>query len=133
MGFSSFTSALSGKDIYNVHREDKHEGISIVFPDNSFIFGDYDGYGGIQTGVTKDSLFNIWVLAAIDGDLETYMSLDEKTHEELRSKAITEFYEDRLTIKVMTAQEMVDLGSSLIEYDDLKPSLSAKSQGYWDE
>ena len=48
MGLFSWTSIISGKDIYNQYST-KHKGIAMLMPNDSLIVGDYDGYGGIIT------------------------------------------------------------------------------------
>jgi len=48
MGFFSWTSIVSGKDIFN-HNSKNHKGIAMLMPDDSLIVGDYDGYGRIIT------------------------------------------------------------------------------------
>ena len=128
MGFSSFTSALSGKDIFNVYREDKHEGICIVFTNSSFIFGNYDGYGRV---LTKSGEIDVYVISALDGDLDSYFALDENEFEELRWFAIQEFSKGNLIIKAITENELFESLDADIDYEKLKPSENAMSQGYF--
>jgi hypothetical protein len=55
MGFFSWRSTVSGKDIMNIYGND-HKGIAIMLPDNTIIQGDYGGYGDIHVdgGETVD-------------------------------------------------------------------------------
>jgi hypothetical protein len=130
MGFSSFKSALSGKDIFNVYREDKHEGICIVFPDDTFVFGDYDGYCRVSL---KSMTIDIWVIVKLKGDLDRYFKIakDSELFESIRREAISDYYNGNMIIKAITEREMIDTKDADMAYDKLNASKPAEGHGYW--
>ena len=131
MGFSSYTSVVSGKSIMNKYGED-HEGIALVFPNDQVIFGDYDGYARVET---SDDLIDIFTLSALKGDMKKYDSLldDSQEKERLRGEGIDGFYEGSLHLKAMTRWEYIQLkASGPVTWDSIENIFeNAPGQGHW--
>ena len=122
MGFSSFTSAFSGKSI------PVNSPVVIILPDNSMKAGNYDGYGRVMCGNEVLSVYNL--IAQLNG-----FASDNSEAE--RNKGIDLFFqvpflvEDSICKYPLKMVRTIECVGNNLEYDELNPSQSCKYQGWF--
>lgn len=127
MGLFSWTSIVSGKDIYNKYST-KHKGIAMLMPDDSLIVGDYDGYGRILTpggdeidiyGKVAEIMFGKYNRDLIFSDKRTITTSDNEPigavnafnwGEKLTSENIIEMFDENISFVGKSLNELIKEG-----------------------